>query len=360
MKREIISEALNSLDDRHISQTGAFIPELMHSPPERTKSMNRYTAKGTVKRFVTLLIAACLVLSVGIAAYAAWSVHAARQENVRADLNVVENKIESYVEYEVPDTQKEGLVLLSAVNDGQEQRVYVNISPVTEAEAAGFPENALFSWCVEGTKLWGIAGPVLPADVSVSGAEEIRAAVLEHAYDPATETMTLRCFVNVAAAKKVQEEWGCSELPLVLKMEIDGETKSYGPVPLVLTEEQRRDFDFGPALYYDEELDKEIEIVGLELTPFSAVWKVAYEYAADFHKPDADWDAYQPWSMLEDKVCMEAKIILADGSSFSTGGALTTPYSDGVVNLGCSWGAAIDINSVERIVLGDLVLWENK
>lgn len=322
--------------------------------------MNRYTSKRTVKRFVTMLIAACLVLSVGIVAYAAWSVHAARQEELRADLNIVENKAESYVEYEVPDAQEEGLVLLSAVNDGQEQRVYVNISPVSEAEAAKFPEDVRFGWSIEGTELWGFAGPVLPTEMSVSGAEEIRAAVLEHAYDSETETMTLLCYVNVAAAKKVSEELGCSELPFVLNMEIGGETKSYGPVSLALTEEQRRDFDFGPAVYYDKELDKEIEIVGLELTPFSAIWKVAYEHAADFHKPDADWDAYKPWSMLEDKVCLEAEIILADGSSFSTGGPVTTPYSNGVVNLGCSWGAAIDINAVERIVLGELVLWENK
>ena len=62
--------------------------------------------------------------------------------------------------------------------------------------------------------------------------------------------------------------------------------------------------------------------------------------------------------MLEEKVCMEAEIVFADGTVFSTGGALTTPYSDGVVNLSCGWGAAIDINAVERIVLGELVLWE--
>lgn len=70
MKRKNISEALNRLDDRHISETEVFAPELMHSAPERIKSMKRYTTKRTAKRFVTIAIAACLVLSLGIAAYA--------------------------------------------------------------------------------------------------------------------------------------------------------------------------------------------------------------------------------------------------------------------------------------------------
>jgi len=359
MKREMLSDALNRLDERHISETEVFAPGLMQSTPERNLNMSGYTYKRTSRRFVATLIAACLVLALGIAAYAAWNIHAARQQELREELDIVENKAESYVEYSVSEEKESDLVLLSTVNDGQEQRVYVNISPVSETEAADFPENVSFGWNIEGTELWGHAGPVLPTELSVSG-DEIKAAVLEHAYDHESGTMTLLCYVNTEAAKKATSELGTDELPFMLNMRIGDETRSFGPVPLSLTEEQRREFDFGPAVYHDRELDKEIQILGLELTPFSAVWKVAYESAGDFHKPEADWDAYRPWSMLEEKVCIESEIIFADGSRFSTGGALTTPYSDGVVNLSCGWGKAIDIYAVERIVLGDLVLWENK
>jgi len=62
--------------------------------------------------------------------------------------------------------------------------------------------------------------------------------------------------------------------------------------------------------------------------------------------------------MLEDRVCIEAKLIFSDGSVFSTGGALNTPFENGIVNLNCGWESAININDVQRIVLGDLVLWE--
>ena len=98
--------------------------------------------------------------------------------------------------------------------------------------------------------------------------------------------------------------------------------------------------------------------VGLELTPISAVWKVHYEGDAAFHTPGADWDAYAPWSTLEDKVCIEAQLIFSDGSRFSTGGALTCPYENGTVNQYCGWAKAIDVHDVQRIVLGDLTLWE--
>ncbi len=358
MNREIISDALNSLDSRHISETAFFAPEAIQGATERNVQMNKTYSKHGRKRFVSLLIAACLVMSLGIAAYAAWSIHTAKQQELRDDLQISESNVESYIEFVVEDEQAE-LVLLSTVNDGQDQRVYVNISPVSEEEAAGFPERTSFSWNIEGAELGGFAGPNLPADLSVSG-DEISAAVLEHAYDAETKTMTLLCYINVESAKKAVENLGSSALPLVVNMRVDDETKSFGPVSLALTDEQCRNFDFGSVLYYDKELDKEIEIVGLELTPFSAVWKVAYEGAADFHKPEADWDAFQPWSMLEEKVCIEAEIVFTDGSRFSTGGALTTPYSDGVVNLICGWGPAIDVNTVDRIVLGDLILWENK
>ena len=45
---------------------------------------------------------------------------------------------------------------------------------------------------------------------------------------------------------------------------------------------------------------------------------------------------------------------------YKGGGALTTPYENGTVNQFCGWGSAINIDDVQRIVLGDLVLWEAK
>ncbi|MBQ9720933.1 MAG: hypothetical protein IJV64_09615, partial [Oscillospiraceae bacterium] len=71
-----------------------------------------------------------------------------------------------------------------------------------------------------------------------------------------------------------------------------------------------------------------------------------------------DYEAMEEWLNLEDDVCVNARLIFSNGSSFSTGGILEAPFQDGVINCHCSWKSAIDINAVERIVLGDQVLWE--
>ena len=259
----------------------------------------------------------------------------------------------------VPDEQTGGLVLLSSVNDGELQHVYVDISPVKEEEAAAFPQKTRFSWSIAGTEIGGFAGPQLPSDGSFSGTDEIRNAIMKYAYDRESRTMTLQCYVDVMFIEKAVEELQTERLPLQVQMNVGEETeRTYGPSTFTLTDKQCRIFDFGNTIYHDAELDKDIEIAGLELTPFSAVWKVRYEEAADFHTPEADWDKYAPWSALEDKVCIESRLYFSDGSFFSTGGALTSPYRDGVVNLNCGWGSAINIDDVQKIVLGNLILWQ--
>ena len=135
--------------------------------------------------------------------------------------------------------------------------------------------------------------------------------------------------------------------------------QTFGPVMFTPTAEQTRYFDFENAIYTDTASGKEIEIAGLELTPFGAVWKVRYEGAEAYHMPGADQAGYEPYSLLEEKVCTESQLLFSDGSSFSTGGALSAPYTNGAVELHCEWGSAINIDDIQKIVLGDLVLWEN-
>ena len=352
MKREILSQALDRLDERHISDTAVFSPGAVRGSPERIGSMK-------AKRIVTLALAAALILALGAAAYAAWSIHLQRQEELKEDLQIVESRADSYVEYQVPDEQSDGLVLLSSVNDGTEQRVYVNVSPISPEEAAGFPDDFDFSWSIRGTRVGGFAAPQLPVDLNLSGSEEIRAAVLEYAYDQDSQTMTLQCYLSVEQVNKALAELGDSSVPLLVHLYAgDQELRSFGPVSFSMTEAQQRVFDFGGVRYYDEELDKEIELLSLELTPFSAVWVVRYDDAAAFHRPGADWDAYRDWATLEDRICMETRLIFSDGSGVTTGGVLAAPFEDGAVRLHCGWGRAIDINDIRQIVLGDLVLWQ--
>lgn len=354
MNRELLSKALSEIDETFIAEAYRPVTETTPGSSERIVHMKK-------KRIISLALAAALILALGVTAYAVWSIHSARQQEIKTDLKIEENNVSSYVEYAVPEEPESELVLLSSVNDGDLQRVYVNISPVTEEEAAGVSAGVRFAWSIDGTEIGGFAGPVIPADVTLQGPDEVREGVLKYAYDNQAQVLTLECYVDNMFIEKASAALGTNELPLLVHMIIgDNEPVTYGPVRFTPTEEQTRYFDFGHALYHDEKSGNEIEIVGLELTPFSAVWKVSYEGDASVHSPGADWDTCADWIALEDKVGIETLLYFSDGSSFSTGSALTAPCNNGVVELHCGWGSAINIDDVQRIVLDDLVLWENK
>lgn len=71
MNRERISDALNRLDTRHISETMVFAPDAMQGAAERSKTMHNRTYRNTSHRFGAILVAVCLVFSLGVVAYAA-------------------------------------------------------------------------------------------------------------------------------------------------------------------------------------------------------------------------------------------------------------------------------------------------
>lgn len=353
MKRETISQALNELDARLITESAVFDPAAA-SPPERTTDMKP-------KRIFTMILAAALLLSLGIAAYAVGSVHAARQRDLREDFQIEQSGTDSYVEYPTSEESVPGAALLSAINDGEEQRLYVDLSPVSEAELKDFPGELSFGWTVADSELWGMAFPQLRSDRSLSGYEALHAAVLEDAYDTDTETLTVVCYLQDSALREILAGQSADSVQLEFAMKLrDQELRRFGPVSFTPTEEETRFFDFGSLVYRDEETGKEVALLGLELTPVSAVWRISYPEAAEMHSPGCalPLEEQAAWSLLEDKVTMDAVLSLADGSSFSAGGALTCPYRDGAVELYCAWGRAIDIHAVQRITLGELTLWE--
>ena len=52
-------------------------------------------------------------------------------------IDILDSNTESYVEYELSAEQESGVTILSSINDGQFQKVYVNLSPVEESELPG-------------------------------------------------------------------------------------------------------------------------------------------------------------------------------------------------------------------------------
>ena len=129
------------------------------------------------KHIVLLPFAAALILILGITAYAVWSIHITRQQELKTDLEIEENHVSSYREYELPKEQEDGLVLLSSVNEGQWQRIYMDISPVTEEEAVGISKGEVLCSCrIKETDIVCNAEPKMPVGVELSGKDEIQKA----------------------------------------------------------------------------------------------------------------------------------------------------------------------------------------
>gem|GEM_PF-2512224 len=98
MKREIISLALNGLDERHVSAAESFSPGTVRDSPERNVPMK--------KRIVGIALAAALILSLGIAVYAVsgiarWTAtHEMPETGEYADLSDLP-KVEKLVGFEI-------------------------------------------------------------------------------------------------------------------------------------------------------------------------------------------------------------------------------------------------------------------
>ena len=118
MKREIISLALNGLDDRHITETAVFSPGTIHSSPERIHYMKK-------KRIITFVLAAVLMLALGISAHAIRGVRStgthlmpkAAEYTSLSDLPKIEKDIGYPVT--VPERFSNGYAFASLRVDGQ-------------------------------------------------------------------------------------------------------------------------------------------------------------------------------------------------------------------------------------------------
>ena len=322
--------------------------------------MKRKTPK---MAFRTLLIAAAVTVLLAVTAYAAWSIHNERQQEIREQLNIEQSNALNYVEYSAPAEKENKPVLLSALNDGTSQHIYVDVAPVAGEELSGFPGRISFGWNIEGTDLWGMAFPWLDPGSSLSGQEQIREAVMEQAWDEETETMTLECIIDGNFLEQARLQTGSDRFSLRLALfDEHREIRSFGSVSFAPTPEDTVVFDFGRQVWKDTENGKELTLVGLDLSPTAAVWRFDFPDAEQIYDaapsdPEAG-DLLNEWLNSIDRVCMEAELLLEDGTCFQTGGCVAYPFEDGTATAQCGWGTAVDIRTVEKILLDGTVIWQ--
>ena len=143
MNRTQLNRALTGIDDRYLTMVDRKTEEVQTMRQKKTR---------TKKLFRTILIAAAIMALMGITAYAVSSIHAARQQALRADLQIQENSVSGYTEYPergpdpaaAPSTTAETrpaepkIQLISSLQQGDFQAVYFSLSPVPEERARSF------------------------------------------------------------------------------------------------------------------------------------------------------------------------------------------------------------------------------
>ena len=142
MNRYQLNRALTGIDDRYLT--------MVDRKTEEVQTMRQKNIKSN-KIFRTILIAAAITALMGITAYAVSSIHAARQQALRADLKIDENEVSGYTEYaeSEPDTASVSslaetvgaeprIQLISSLQQGDFQAVYFSVSPVPEETARSF------------------------------------------------------------------------------------------------------------------------------------------------------------------------------------------------------------------------------
>ncbi len=142
MNRYQLNRALTGIDDRYLT--------MVDRKTEEAQTMRQKNIKSK-KFFRTILIAAAITALMGITAYAVSSIHAARQQALRADLKIDENEVSGYTEYteREPETAEGSslaetvgaeprIQLISSLQQGDFQAVYFSVSPIPEETARSF------------------------------------------------------------------------------------------------------------------------------------------------------------------------------------------------------------------------------
>lgn len=319
------------------------------------------------KRIFTIALAAALVFALSISAVAAFNIHQQRQEALRNLLQTDEHNVESYVEYEADNIK--GITLLSTIHDGEFQKVYVNISPVTEEEARNGLATDAFRFSTDGGKSGGVASipfdtnrlnevPMVNVNNELDGKtfqtrdpEGIKKLMMDYSYDKENQTLTLECNIWKEALNDT------TNLTILRFNEADEIVHNYGTVTFTPTNAETREIRFvEPVELYNEELQDSCRVIGIRLTPISAAWMVEIENAQDLFGDKALSAEQQKvqlsWLNCTD-VLSSAALMMADGSEFKPGIIVRDPYENGMILPTTSWTIAIDINAVTGAHIGN-------
>ena len=368
MNREKAFAALSGLDDRYIAEALRYTPGEAAGAPERSGKMKS-------KRLVTLALAAVLILALGATAWAiGMSIHRQRQEELRQELQVDENRVEDYVEYPVPEDPAEapetGVTLLSAMNDGEFQNYWVVLNGVTpemvERMAAQIREDRDGSPLGENDHryCWIYCGWDGESWYDVWPEGGHNAEGLWDAYDAESGTLTVRTAITI---DRMPER---AELRFIIMDVIDygdahvsdGELAwDLGSVTVERTGQTLRTFWFPEPVPFTNGDRGSGEFLGMELSASGVNWILRHDGASEMYRPRdfaseeerlefLEWE--QSWLAAIEELERTAQLHFADGSSMAVNPPLSSELVGDMVKDKCLFGSTIDLSRVVAVSIG--------
>ena len=258
MNRYQLNRALTGIDDRYLT--------MVDRKTEEAQTMRQKNIKSK-KIFRTILIAAVITALMGITAYAVSSIHASRQQVLRADLKIDENEVSGYTEYaeSEPDTASVSslaetvgaeprIQLISSLQQGDFQAVYFSVSPVPEETARSFFFDNMvteFSYIASNEKI--------PEDCWYTAGRDEEGIVKSFAHPiPFTEGHEAEHMVEMSSPSGLPDENGVQQTvtfevvdpawykPLLMEHSYDPETQSLMLMAMIY----RQTVDFSRPVYF--------------------------------------------------------------------------------------------------------------
>ena len=258
MNRYQLNRALTGIDDRYLT--------MVDRKTEEAQTMRQKNIKSK-KIFRTILIAAVITALMGITAYAVSSIHAARQQALRADLKIDENEVSGYTEYaeSEPDTASVSslaetvgaeprIQLISSLQQGDFQAVYFSVSPVPEETARSFFFDNMvteFSYIASNEKI--------PENCWYTAGRDEEGIVKSFAHPiPFTEGHEAEHMVEMSSPSGLPDENGVQQAvtfevvdpdwykPLLMEHSYDPETQSLMLMAMIY----RQTVDFSRPVYF--------------------------------------------------------------------------------------------------------------
>ena len=366
MNRELLSKALCEIDESFIAEAYRPVPEAASGSPERIVHMKK-------KRIITFALAAALILGLGTVAYAIGvSIHSQRQEELREQLHIDENQVTDYVEYPVVEEPEkvpvEGVTLLSAMNDGEFQRLWVVINGVTPEMIERLEFSEQVDW----------EGQALPANghryyfiyATMDGESYFDAMSPLHfgdGYDPESQTLTTECAIPLHELEQGQKVTLRFVMAEIIDYEMDHSEAELvcelGSVEVERTGQAVRTVWFPEPVSFENGVYGKGEFLGAEISASGVNWVLRHDGVSQMYRSrefanDAERQAYleleQSWITAIEKVERGAVLNLADGTSREVGLPLSSsqPEGDIVKDICLFEQSTVNLNQVVSITIG--------